>query len=88
MQNNTYVDTQKIYFQLYIYYTTNIDINQIVTEDKTETRREYQELTSKQDKRRARSTTPDHGRLTQSTPQASSKTGIICRMNEAIKLGA
>ena len=87
MHQNIYVDTHKIYFQLYIYYTTNIDINQIITEDKTETRRDYQEATSKHDKRRARSTTPDHSRLTQSTPQASSKTGIICRMTVAVKLG-
>ena len=72
---------------MYIYYTTNIYIAQIVTEDKTETRREYQELTSKHDKRRARSTTPDHSRLAQSTPQASTKTGIVCRMNEAIMFG-
>ena len=57
-------------------HTTYITIPPIITEEKTESRREYQDANSRQDKRRARSSTPDHNRITPSTPQASTKLGI------------
>ena len=58
--------------------------NSIITEERAGPEsRQRNDLTSRQDKRRARSTTPDHTRVIASTPQASTKLGI-CLQNECM----
>ena len=67
------------------YTTTYIIHYSIITEERPPESRQQDHI-SRQDKRRARSTTPDHSRVTPSTPQASTKLGISLPSDVILKM--